>query len=70
MSAGPEHQRLHPRARRDRVDVGQPLRVLDLRLDADPADRQAVRGLQLAQQQIERVDVGDVGHLRQHDDIE
>ena len=42
-SAGPEHQRLHPRARRDRVDVGQPAGVLDLRVDADPADRQPVR---------------------------
>ena len=34
---GPQHQRLHSRPRRDRVNVGQPLRVFDLRLNPDAA---------------------------------
>ena len=54
---GAEHERLHPRARRDRVDVGQSGGVLDLRLDADAPHRQPVRRLQLRQQKIQRVDV-------------
>jgi hypothetical protein len=65
-----EHKSLHAWACRDRVDVGHPLRVLDLRLDADPAHRKAVRALQLAEQQVERGDMRDVGHLRKHDDVE
>ena len=36
---GSQDQRLHPRARRDRVNVGQPLRVFDLRLNPDAAHR-------------------------------
>ena len=40
---GAQHQRLHPRAGRDRVDVRQALDVLDLRLNTDAAHRQSVR---------------------------
>ena len=36
---GTEHQSLHTRARRDRVDARQALGVLDLRLNTDAAQR-------------------------------
>ena len=66
-----EHQRLHPRARRDRVDVGQALR----RSRSAPRCRCRPTGspwvaLELGQQQVQRLNVGDVGHLRQHHDVE
>ena len=57
-SAGPEDDRLDPRGRRrDRVDVDQAQRVLDLRLDADPADLEAHRLLDLGEQQVQRDDL-------------
>ena len=50
-----EDDRLDARRRRgDRVDVDQARGVLDLRLDADPADLEPDRLLDLGQQQVER----------------
>ena len=54
----------------DGVDVGQAERVLDLRLDADPADLQARGLLDLGQQQVERDDLFGRLHLGQHDGVE
>ena len=48
MSAGPRTSACTRGPGRDRVDVGQPRGVLDLRLDADAARRQAVGRLELA----------------------
>jgi hypothetical protein len=48
----------------------EPLRGLDLRLDADPADLQAVGLLQLGQQHVQRLHLSGVGDLRQHDAVE
>ena len=55
---------------RDVVDVDQALRGLDLRLDADPADLEAVGLLDLGEQQVQRLHLGGVGDLRQHDRVE
>ena len=52
------------------VDVDQALGVLDLRLDADLADLEAHRLLDLGQQQVERDDLLGVLDLRQHDAVE
>ena len=65
-----QHQRLHPRAGGDGVNVAQALRILDLRVDADAANRQAVGEFELGEQEVECVDVGRVGHLGQDDDVE
>src|SRR4051812_5601599 len=56
--------------RRDLVDVVEALRVLDLRLDADLADLEAHRLLDLGQQEVERDDLLGGLHLRQHDAVE
>ena len=64
-----EHQRLYARRGRDRVDVGQAPGVFDLRLDSDAPHRQSMGGLELAEEKVERADVGGLGHLRQHDDV-
>ncbi len=70
-SAGAEHERLHTRAGgRDLVDVGQADGVLDLRFDADPADLETVRLLDLREQQVEGLDVACVGHLGEQDRVE
>ena len=47
-----------------------PRAFFDLRVDADLPDRKAVVRLQLGQQQVQRLDVRDVGHLGQHHHIE
>lgn len=54
----------------DRVDVVEALRVLDLRLDADLADLEAHRLLDLGEEEIEGDDLLGVLHLRQHDAVE
>src|ERR1019366_3001051 len=54
----------------DGVDVGQTERVLDLRLDADPADLQAGRLLDLGQQEVQGDDLLGRLDLGQHDGVE
>ena len=66
-----EDDGLQPRrGRGDRVDVHQALGVLDLGLDADPADLEAHRLLDLGQQQVQRLDLLGVLHLGQHDAVQ
>ena len=48
----------------------RPERVLDLRLDADPADLEAHRLLDLGEQRVEGDDLLGRLHLRQHDAVE
>jgi hypothetical protein len=54
----------------DVVDVDEPLRGLDLRLDADPADLEPGGLLDLGQQQVQRAHLTGVGDLRQHDAVQ
>ena len=54
----------------DVVDVDQAEGVLDLRLDADPADLVAHRGLDLGEQDVERLDLVGGLHLGQHEAVE
>ncbi len=54
----------------DRVDGDQALGVLDLCLDADPADLEPHRLLDLGEQRVERDDLLGVLHLRQHDAVQ
>ena len=54
----------------DRVHVHQAHGVLDLGLDADPADRQARRLLDLGQQQVQRHHLPGVLHLGQHEAVQ
>ena len=69
--AGAEDQRLHARrGGRDRLAGQQPGRVLDLRLDADPADGEPLRELDLGQQLVGHLDVAGRADLRHHDRIE
>ena len=58
------------RGLRDPVDVDQPERVLDLRLDADAAHRKAVRLLDLGDEQVEGHHLLGRLNLRQHDAVE
>ena len=68
---GPEDDGLKPRrGGGDRIHVHQARGVLDLRLDADPAHLEAHRLLDLGQQQVQRLDLPGVGHLRQHDAVQ
>jgi hypothetical protein len=68
-SAGPKTMVLS-RGRGDRVHVHQALGVLDLGFDADPADLEAHRLLDLGEQQVQRLDLVGVLHLRQHDAVQ
>ena len=66
-----EDDRLDPRrGLRDRVDGNQTLGILDLSLDSDPADLEAVGLLDLGEQQVQPLHLGRALHLRQHDRIE
>ena len=66
-----EDDRLDALARgRDGVDVGQTERVLDLGLDANPADLKSGGLLDLGQQQVERDNLLRRLDLGQHDGVE
>ena len=68
---GPEDQRLQPgRGAGDLLHRRQPARVLDLRLDPDPARWQAGRLLHLAEQQVQPAHLVRPGDLGQGDRVQ